>query len=272
MSRGSVLEVLEKVGTVVVPVAVAVYGLLYMGFESVYDTFGITPEQAGLTQASIFAHLVSTLVLLFLVLLPLLGLAVGAGWLVDRVTRGAAGRAYRWSRETPWLAAAVAAGLSGIAYWGLLGVVDVTGTPVLITVVLLGLFCLLVPYRLLRGQPTGRAISRVLTASLVGMGLGFVLVGWMTQAAEDVHDHGSGSLVLELTGFQNQWAKVADVDGKAVSHGERWLVLGQDGGAYVFYDCADAETVRRPIEATILTRIELDPEDVSARPCGWRTK
>lgn len=41
--------------------------------------------------------------------------------------------------------------MSGTAYWGMLGIVDVTGTPVLITVVVIGLFCLLVPYRLASG-------------------------------------------------------------------------------------------------------------------------
>ncbi|PZG19037.1 hypothetical protein [Nonomuraea aridisoli] len=70
----------------VVPVAVAVYALLYMGFESVYDTFGVTPDQAGITQTTIFGHLISTPVLVFLALLPLLGLAIGLCWAVDRIT------------------------------------------------------------------------------------------------------------------------------------------------------------------------------------------
>ncbi|MFI7105934.1 hypothetical protein ACIBK9_06475 [Nonomuraea sp. NPDC050227] len=271
-ARGSVLEVMEKIGTVVVPIAVAVYALLYLGFESVYDTFGVTPEQAGLTQASIFGHLVATLVLLFLTLLPLLGLVVGAWWLLDRITRGAAGRVLDRGREQPWLAAAVGAALSGVAYWGLLGILDVTGTPVLITVAVVGLFCLLVPYRLLRARPTGRAAMRVLTGALVGVGLGFVLVGWMTQGAEGVHDRGEANLVLQLTGFSNQWAEVRDDSGKLLSKGQRWLVLGQDSGAYVFYDCATAGTIRRPIDATVLSRIELDPEFDDPRPCGYAAK
>ncbi|NRQ39931.1 hypothetical protein HII36_50105 [Nonomuraea sp. NN258] len=273
-ARGSVLEVLEKLGTVVVPIAVGVYALLYLGFESVYDTFGITPEQAGLTQASIFGHLLGTLVLLFLAMLPLLGLIVGIGWLVDKVTRGLAARVVAWAREKAWLSAAVAAGLSGIAYWGLLGLVDVTGTPVLLTVLSVGLFGLLVPYRLLRARPAGRAAMRVLTGALVGMGVGFTLVGWMTQGAEDVRAFGQGNIVLELTGFPNQWAEVRDSEGRSVSKGERWLVLGQDAGAYVFYDCGRTETIRRPIEATILSRIELDPDfsegdTKEVRPCGY---
>ncbi|NUP77955.1 MAG: hypothetical protein HOV96_10475 [Nonomuraea sp.] len=272
VARGSVLEVMEKIGTVVVPIAVAVYALLYLGFESVYDTFGITPEQAGLTQAGIFGHLVATLVLLFLTLLPLFGLFVGACWLLDRITRGGAGRLLNRARERPWLAAGAGAALSGIAYWGMLGILDITGTPVLITVVVIGLFCLLVPYRLLRARPTGRAAMRVLTGALVGMGLGFVLVGWMTQGAEAVRERGEANLVLELTGFSNQWAEVRDDGGKVLSKGERWLVLGQDTGAYVFYDCATAQTIRRPIDATVLSRIELDPVFDEPRSCGYAAK
>ncbi|NUR90587.1 MAG: hypothetical protein HOY71_41465 [Nonomuraea sp.] len=271
-ARGSVLEVMEKLGTIVVPIAVAVYALLYLGFESVYDTFGITPEQAGLTQASIFGHLVATLVLLFLALLPLLGLVVGGWWLLDRITGGGAGRVLNRARERPWLAAGVGAVLSGTAYWGMLGLLDITGTPVLVTVVMIGLFCLLVPYRLLRARPTGRAAMRVLTGSLVGMGLGFVLVGWMTQGAEAVHERGETNIVLDLTGFSNQWAEVRDEAGKALTKGERWLVLGQDAGAYVFYDCGTAETIRRPIDATILSKIELDPVFDEPRTCGWAAK
>ncbi|MFI7616044.1 hypothetical protein ACIBP6_32965 [Nonomuraea terrae] len=266
--RGSVLEILERLGTVVVPVAVAVYALLYMGFESVYDTFGVTPDQAGITQTTIFGHLISTLVLVFLALLPLLGLVIGLCWAVDRITRGAAGRALRWVREKPWPAAAAGAALSGVAYWGLLGIFGVSGTPVLVTVAAIGVFCLLVPFRLLRAWPSGRAAMRILTGALVGLGLGFVLLGLMTEAAEDVHDKGTSSFVLMLAGFKNQWAEVHDGDGKPLSNDGRWLVLGQDGGSYVFYDCGRAETVIRPIEATTLSEIQIFPESEGARTCG----
>ncbi|MEV4221535.1 MULTISPECIES: hypothetical protein [unclassified Nonomuraea] len=272
VDRGSVLDLFDKLGTVVVPVAVGLYALLYMGFESVYDTFGITPEQAGLDQAGILGRLVTTLVVLFLALLPLAGLVVGVAWLFDRVTRGAAGRAIAWAREKPWLAAAVAALLSGCAYWGLLSGLEVTGTPVLVTVVAVALLGFLVPYRLLRARPAGRAGMRVLTSAFVGIGLGFVLVGWMTDGAEDIHANGNGNLVLQLAGFPNQWAAVRDGDGKPVSR-ERWLVLGQDAGSYVFYDCGRMTTVRRPVEGTILTDVELDPDFTAggtrpARRCG----
>lgn len=113
---------------------------------------------------------------------------------------------------------------------------------------------------------------RVLTGSLVGMGLGFVLVGWMTQGAEAVYERGEANIVLQLTGFSNQWAEVRDDEGKVLSKGGRWLVLGQDAGAYVFYDCGAAETIRRPIDATILSKIELDPDFDEPRTCGHAAK
>jgi hypothetical protein len=126
--------------------------------------------------------------------------------------------------------------------------------------VVVALFGYLIPYRLLRLRPSGRAGMRVLTSALVGIGLGFVLVGWMTEGAEDVYEHGNGNIVLTLAGFPNQWATVSDGDGKVLTPEDRWLVLGQDGGSYTFYDCGKMATVRRPIEATILTEIVLDPD------------
>lgn len=41
------LDLLEKVGSVVVPLGVTLYVLLYMGYQGMYAIFGITPEQAG---------------------------------------------------------------------------------------------------------------------------------------------------------------------------------------------------------------------------------
>lgn len=275
--RGSVLEIFERLGTVVVPVAVGLYALLYLGFQSVYDTFGITPEQAGIDQSTILGRLIATLILLVLVLLPLAGMVVGAGWLLNVITRGWAGRMLDRGRERPWLAATVGALLSGTAYWGLLTMLGVTGTPVLITIVVVALFGYLIPYRLLRLRPSGRAGMRVLTSALVGIGLGFVLVGWMTEGAEDVYEHGNGNIVLTLAGFPNQWATVSDGDGKVLTPEDRWLVLGQDGGSYTFYDCGKMATVRRPIEATILTEIVLDPDfseggTEKVEDCGYDNK
>ncbi|MFI7448908.1 hypothetical protein ACIBQX_15540 [Nonomuraea sp. NPDC049714] len=275
--RGSVLEIFERLGTVVVPVAVGLYALLHLGFQSVYDTFGITPEQAGIDQSTILGRLIATLILLVLILLPLAGMVVGVGWLLNVVTRGWAGRMLDRGRERPWLAAAVGALLSGTAYWGLLTMVGITGTPVLITIVVVALFGYLIPYRLLRRRPSGRAGMRVLISALVGIGLGFVLVGWMTEGAEDIYEHGNGNIVLTLAGFPNQWATVSDGDGKVLTPDDRWLVLGQDGGSYTFYDCGKMATVRRPIEATILTEVVLDPDfseggTEKVEDCGYDNK
>ncbi|MGN9784146.1 hypothetical protein ACTMTF_22110 [Nonomuraea sp. ZG12] len=275
--RGSVLEIFERLGTVVVPVAVGLYALLHLGFQSVYDTFGITPEQAGIDQSTILGRLIATLILLVLVLLPLAGMVVGVGWLLNVITRGWAGRMLDRGRERPWLAATVGALLSGTAYWGLLTMVGITGTPVLITIVVVALFGYLIPYRLLRRRPSGRAGMRVLISALVGIGLGFVLVGWMTEGAEDIYEHGNGNIVLTLAGFPNQWATVSDGDGKVLTPDDRWLVLGQDGGSYTFYDCGKMATVRRPIEATILTEVVLDPDfseggTEKVEDCGYDNK
>ncbi|GGP01177.1 hypothetical protein GCM10012278_03730 [Nonomuraea glycinis] len=275
--RGSVLEIFERLGTVVVPVAVGLYALLYLGFQSVYDTFGITPEQAGIDQSTLLGRLIATLILLFLILLPLAGMVVGVGWLLNVITRGWAGRMLDRGRERPWLAATVGALLSGVAYWGLLTMLGVTGTPVLVTIAVVALFGYLIPYRLLRRQPSGRAGMRVLISALVGIGMGFVLVGWMTEGAEDVYKNGDSNIVLMLAGFPNQWAAVSDGDGKVLTPDDRWLVLGQDGGSYTFYDCGKMATVRRPIEATILTNIVLDPDfseggTEKVEDCGYANK
>lgn len=273
------LEVLEKIGSVVVPIAVALYAMLYLGIQNVYYVFGIPPEQAGLDQSTIFGRLIGTLVQLFLLLLPLLGLAVGVGWLLNLVTGGWAGKGLALVREKPWIAAAFAALLSGVAYWSYLGVMwDLSGLPVTLAVVGVALFGLLVPYRLLRRRPNGRAGMKVLTGALVGMGLGFVLIGQMAEGANDIYTNGNGNVVLDLVGFQNQWATVHNGDDKPLlKDDDRMLVLGEKEGAYVFYNCGTQETLRRPIEATILGNIELDPDFSNGgadevEPCGYANK
>ncbi|MEV4897893.1 hypothetical protein AB0K48_52025, partial [Nonomuraea sp. NPDC055795] len=86
-AKGSVLEVFEKIGSVAVPIAVGMYAMLYLGLAQVYMVFGITPEQAGLDQATIFGRLIGTLIQLFLVALPGVGLLVALGWLLNLATR-----------------------------------------------------------------------------------------------------------------------------------------------------------------------------------------
>lgn len=262
--RGSVLALLEKIGSVALPLAVALYAVLYIGLQNVYYVFGITPEQAGLDQATIFARLIGTLVTVFLVLIPVVGTIVALSWLVNLVTKGGAGRTLDRLRERPWLAAVIGALASSLAYWGFLNVFrDVSGVVALFTALGVAVFGLLVPYRLLRGRPSGRAGMKVLTGALVGLGLGFLLAGQMIQGAHDIFENGNGNFVLDLVGVKNQWATVSDGDGKPLDkerEGDRLMFLGEKEGAYVFYDCGKVETIRRPVEATTLSLIELDPD------------
>ncbi|MFF5211187.1 hypothetical protein [Streptosporangium sp. NPDC000396] len=270
--RGSVVQLLERIGSVLVPIAVALYALLYLGIQSVYWIFGITPEQAGIDQATLFGRLVGTLITLFLLALPTIGVLIGLAWLADKITRGWVGRAFQRIRERPWIAAALAALWCGASYWGFLSFYDVNGLPMLLTALGLAVFGFLVPFRLLRGRPNGRAGLKVLTGALTGIGLGFVLIGQMVVGALDIYENGKGNFVLTMVGFQDQWVEVRAVDDDKPIYGEdRMMLLGEHEGAYVFYDCATQETLRRPIEATNLGRIELNPtfgDDVE--PCGYR--
>ncbi|MFC7722307.1 hypothetical protein [Nonomuraea recticatena] len=81
------MELLERIGSIVVPIAVALYALLYIGIEQMYAVFGVNPQQVGVDQAVLLGRMTSTLVLLLLVGIPLLGVFVGLGWLADRMTR-----------------------------------------------------------------------------------------------------------------------------------------------------------------------------------------
>ncbi|MEU0567134.1 hypothetical protein ABZ297_17340 [Nonomuraea sp. NPDC005983] len=262
--RGSVLELFEKIGSVALPLAVALYAVLYIGLQNVYYVFGITPEQAGLDQATIFARLISTLVTVLLGLIPVVGAIVGLGWLVNLVLGGRAARAVDRLREKPWLAAVIGVLASSLAYWGYLKVVQgVSAGAAVFTALGIAVFGLLVPYRLLRRRPSGRAGMKVLTGALVGLGLGFLLAGQMVQGALDIYENGNGNYVLDLVGVKNQWATVQDGDGKPLDkerEGDRMMLLGEEEGTYVFYDCGMAETIRRPVEATTLNAIELDPD------------
>ncbi|WP_327092319.1 hypothetical protein OIE66_17230 [Nonomuraea sp. NBC_01738] len=281
--RGSVLEVVEKIGSVAVPVAVSLYAMLYIGIQDVYATFGITPEQAGLDQATIFARLISTLVQIFLLAVPAVGVLVGLGWLVNLITRGSAGRLVGKIRENTWIAAGIGALLSGLGYWVYLYVHDgfygespdlsVGGAGVQALVI--AAVGLLIPYRVMRRKGAMRAGMKILTGSLVGVGLGFLVVVGMIMGAVDIRANGVGNEFLDLVGFKNQWATVHDGDDKAVlKDDDRALLLGEMEGAYVLYNCGTMETIRRPIEATLLGQIEIDPDfsqdgTVEVEPCGY---
>ncbi|WP_214321422.1 hypothetical protein [Nonomuraea sediminis] len=279
--RGRVLELVEKVSSFAVPLAVGLYAMLYIGYQDVYEVFGITPEQAGLEQATVFARLLSTLVQVFLWLLPCVGFVVGVGWLINKVTRGAAGRMINTLRELPWVAATFAALLSAAGYWAYFvvnGAPDLDANTALLLAAIVALFGLFIPYRMMRRTSTGRAGTKVLTGVLVGMGLGFFLNIMMVQGAHDIYVNGNGNEFLKIVGFKNQWATVHDGDNKPVlKDDDRALVLGEMEGAYVLYNCGTQETVRRPVEATLLGQIELDPDFSNGgkdkvEPCGYATE
>ncbi|SEK35972.1 hypothetical protein [Nonomuraea pusilla] len=266
--RGSILEVVEKIGSVTVPIAVALYAMLYLGLQHVYAIFGITPEQAGLDQATIFARLIGTLVTIFLYLLPVVGVVVTLFWLADLLTRGGAGRAVTWIREKPWIAATFAAMLSATGYWAYLTTsggfsedLHIDYGSAVLPAAVIALVGLLIPYRIMRRRGATRAGMKVITGALVGVGLGFLLVIQMLLGAVDIYVNGNGNPVLDLVGFKNQWVTVHDGDGKAVvEDDDRVLMLGEKEGAYVYYNCGDQRTYRRPIEATILGDFEIDPD------------
>ncbi|MEU6999865.1 hypothetical protein [Nonomuraea sp. NPDC046570] len=277
-AKSSVLEVFEKIGSVAVPVAVGMYAMLYLGLAQVYGVFGITPEQAGLDQATIFGRLIGTLIELFLVALPGVGLLVALGWLLNLATRGSAGQLMHRLREQPWIAATAGALISVVAYWVYFGTLwELSGGTLLVAVALVAVFGLLVPFRLMRRRNTGRAGMKVLIGALFGIGLGLILVAQMVHGAADIATNGNGNALLQTVGFQNQWATVGDGDGKPLNKDnpdERFLLLGEKEGAYVLYDCGKQETFRRSIEGTTLGKIEFDPdfsdpETGEVKACGY---
>ncbi|MFI6498982.1 hypothetical protein [Nonomuraea typhae] len=276
-AHGRVLELVEKVSGVAVPLAVGLYAMLYLGYQNLYSIFNITPEQAGLDQATIFARLLGTIVQVFLLLTPVVGLLVGLGWLLNKATGGVVGQGVDQLRERPWIAAAAAAvfAIGGYtAYFFVMGVPFLIDEPseiqsllIAVPVVLAGL---LIPFRMMRRNRVGRAGTKVLSGVLLGIGLGFVLNYFMVVGAVDIHNNGNGNPILERVGFKNQWTRVMDGDGKKLMEGDPMMLLGEKEGAYVLYDCGAMKTIRRSIEGTILDKIELDPDFSEMEPCGYR--
>jgi hypothetical protein len=270
-ARGGALELLERTGSVAVPIAVALYALLYIGVQEMYAVFNINPEQAGLDQSVLFGRLMGTLVLLVLVLFPLIGLLVGAGWLINVITRGAASRAVGAVRRQPWIAALIAALWCGATYWGLFPLLgDDPGVGVMVFIAVgLGVLAFLVPFRLLRRRPVGRAGSAIFVGALTGIGLGLLLIAAMVQGADQVRTTGQANELLDAVGFQDQWTIVKNAeDDKPLYDGRSMMLLGESDGTYVFYDCDRMETFRRPVETTNLGEILLGPEREANLTCG----
>ncbi|MEV0627946.1 hypothetical protein ACI2LC_14965 [Nonomuraea wenchangensis] len=267
---GGVLTVLERIGAVVVPVGVALYAVLYLGVEQVYWVFGVNPQQAGIDQSVLLGRLMGTLILLLLVLIPAIGVLVGLGWLIDRITRGAAGRLLGRLRERPWIVAALAALWSGATYWGLFNLVaDLTLGIMVAVAVGLGVLAFLIPFRLLRRRRVGRAGMTVLVAALTGLGLGFVLILSLVKGAVEVQETGQANDLLGYVGFQDQWAVLRDAATDKPLYDGRWMMLlGEKENTYVFYDCDKQETFRRSMSTTNLGNLQLDPDREPGFRCG----
>ncbi|MEV0971401.1 hypothetical protein [Microtetraspora glauca] len=268
-----VVDLLERGGSIILPIGIALYALLYLGIQQVYGVFNISPEQAGIDQATMFGRLVGTLILLALGGALILGIIVAICWLVDKATLGWATRLVRAIRRRPWAMASVGALWCGASYWGFLGYLDLdegaTFASIVIVAAIIGVLAFLVPFRLLRSRPVGRAGMKIVVAAFTGIGLGFALMGQMESDAADLATTGRSSLLLSMVGFQDQWAVAVDRESdKPLRDGEEVLLLGEHEGVYVFYDCAKQETFRRSMEATVIRQIMLDPERPDDYQCG----
>jgi hypothetical protein len=262
---------IERIGSVVVPIGIALYAVLHIGVEGMYSIFGITPQQAGIDQSVLLGRLMGTLVLALMVVLPLLGLVIGIGWLANKLTRGAAGRFTQALRERPWLVALISALWCGATYWALFYIYgdlhDIA--PMVVAAVGLGVLTFLVPFRLLRGKPVGRAGMKVVFGALTGLGLGFVLILQMILGAAEVQETGQANELLSYVGFQDQWTVIKNAEDDKPLYDGRWMMLlGESEGTYIFYDCDKFETFRRPMETTNLGSIQLDPEREKGFKCG----
>ncbi|MFC4122960.1 hypothetical protein [Nonomuraea zeae] len=268
--RGSVLALLERISSVIVPIGVTLYAVLYLGVSEMYGVFGINPQQAGVDQSVLLGRLMGTLILMLLVILPTLGLIVGLCWVADKLTGGALGRLVGAIRRRPWLAALLAALWCGATYRGLF---VIFGSPDLFIMVViavgLGVLTFLVPLRLMRRRPVGRAATKVLVSALTSIGLGFLLILAMVQGAVEVRETGQANELLSFVGFQDQWTIIKNAEDDKPLYDGRWMMLlGESDGTYIFYDCDKLETFRRPMETTNLSALQLDPEREEGYTCG----
>ncbi|WP_219463680.1 hypothetical protein [Nonomuraea rhizosphaerae] len=264
---------LERIGSVVVPVGVGLYAMLYLGIQQMYWVFDINPEQAGIDQSVLLGRLMGTLILLLLVLLPTIGVLVAVGWLLDKLTGGLIGRIVGGIRRRPWIAAILAAAWCGLTYLSITYLLaqEISLTYVLFALVL-GILAFVVPFRLLRRKPVGRAGMKVLVGALTGIGLGMVLLIGLVLGAIDVRNTGQANELLGAVGFQDQWVVVKDGDDKPLYDGRDIMLLGESDGTYLFYDCDKMETFRRAAEGTNLGNIRLDPEREEGFTCGQLVK
>ncbi|WP_327045525.1 hypothetical protein OG320_28150 [Microbispora sp. NBC_01189] len=191
-------------------------------------------------------------------------------------THGSLLRLARAVRERPWAAAGAGALWCGASYWGFLGYLGLGDgaslVAVVITAVVIGVPAFLVPFRLLRPRPAGRAGMKIVVAAFTGIGLGFALMGRMESDALEVAEKGRpASMLLAMAGFQDQWVVLTDRDsGKALRGCVELLLLGEREGAYALYDCANRETFRISIDSTVLRQVTLEPDRPSGYTCAKR--
>ncbi|GAA0998618.1 hypothetical protein GCM10009555_098280 [Acrocarpospora macrocephala] len=274
------LDLLEKVGSILVPLGVTLYALLYMGYQGMYAVFGITPEQAGIDQSVLLGRLLGTILPLLILGAIVVGILISMGWLLNLITRGWVGRAAQRIRERPWIVAAVAAAWAGASYLGWMyfvtaldaadptARVTVEASDVLVAAGL-GMLAYVVPFRLLRRRSIGRAGLKVLVGALTGIGLGYILMIQMIYGAIAVLEKGESTALLDAVGFQTQWAKLQDSSGKPL-YDSRWMmVLGEHEGGYAIYDCDKGQTFRKFSESTILTEVQMwAPDRETGFTCG----
>lgn len=278
--KAGVLDVLEKVGSVVVPLGVTLYALLYIGYQGIYSFFGVTPEQAGIDQAVLLGRLLGTLVPLLIAGGLVVGLIVSLGWLLNAITRGWTGRVVQGIRQRPWIIAVIAAAWAGLSYLGYMYYLAALASNLdskeleleamdLVLVIGVGVLAYVVPFRLLRRKSLGRAGLKVLVGALTGVGVGFALIIQMFMGTLQVLEKGETTALLDAVGFQTQWAKLQDSDGKPL-YDSRWMmILGEREGGYAIYDCDKAITFRKFSESTILTELQMySPEREADFSCG----
>ncbi|MEV0593463.1 hypothetical protein [Nonomuraea cavernae] len=278
--KAGVLDVLEKVGSVVVPLGVTLYALLYIGYQGIYSFFGVTPEQAGIDQAVLLGRLLGTLVPLLIAGGLVVGLIVSLGWLLNVITRGWTGRVVQGSRQRPWIIAVIAAAWAGLSYLGYMYYLTALASNLdskalelealdLVIVIGLGVLAYVVPFRLLRRKPLGRAGLKVLVGALTGVGVGFALIIQMFMGTLQVLEKGETTALLDAVGFQTQWAKLQDSSGKPL-YDSRWMmILGEREGGYAIYDCDKAITFRKFSESTILNELQTySPDREAGFTCG----
>lgn len=266
--NGGVLDLLEKIGSVVVPLGVSLYAVLYVAMQTLYQTFGITPEQAGIEQSVLLGRLLYTIIMVLLVALPTIGVIVSTWWLLNKITFGKAGQGLDLVREKRWVMAAAMALVCAVVYWLLLPVLDSflgfggyeDGVKAVFTATIVAVVAFVVPFGLLRRTKTGRALTKVICSLLAGLTMGFVLIGTVGGDAYKLATTAESSTTLSLVGFQDQWVYAETDEGKPIQDGRPLLFLGEKDGFFVFWDCAELRSFRQFGEKVVITQTAISPD------------